>query len=165
MVKRVIHIVASVLIPLTLVYSCANMGMPKGGPKDKLPPVIVKSIPEANQVNFKDNKVRITFNEFVVPDELNTKFIVSPPTTKKPIFKTKGKTIIVDLNENLNQHYLFLDFKDGIVDNNERNKYKNLRLAFSTGPTLDTLRIVGFVRMLSPSSPQKLLYPSLQRHF
>ena len=156
MVKRVVHIVASVLIPLMLVYSCANMGMPKGGPKDKTPPVIVKSIPGANQLNYKDNKVRISFNEFVILDELNSKFIVSPPTTKKPLFKTKGKTIIVDLNEKLKPNTTYsLDFKDGIVDNNENNKYKNLRLAFSTGPTLDSLRIVGFVRDAFTLEPSK----------
>jgi len=130
-----------------LVYSCANMGMPKGGPKDKTPPVIVKSTPEFNQLNFKDNKIRITFNEFVIPEELNNKFIISPPTTKKPTFKTKGKSVIVDLNEKLQPNTTYsLDFKDGIVDNNEKNKYKNLRMAFSTGPELDSLRIVGFVR-------------------
>jgi hypothetical protein len=132
------------------------MGMPKGGPKDKTSPVIVKSIPEANQLNFKDNKVRITFDEFVVPEEMNEKFIVSPPTTKKPIFKTKGKTFIVDLNEKLRPNTTYsLDFKDGIVDNNEKNRYKNLRLAFSTGPTLDSLRIVGFVRDAFNLEPSK----------
>jgi len=158
-IKRVLPVFASVLILLVLLYSCANMGMPKGGPKDKLPPVIVKSIPEPNQTNFKENKIRITFNEFIVPDELNDKFIVSPPTTKKPIFKTKGKTFIVDLNEKLHPNTTYsLDFKDGIVDNNERNKYKNLRLAFSTGPQLDTLRIVGFVRDAFTLEPAKNCY-------
>ncbi|MCK9640563.1 MAG: Ig-like domain-containing protein [Prolixibacteraceae bacterium] len=156
MVKRFVHIVASVLVPLLLVYSCANMGMPKGGPKDKAAPFIVKSIPENNQLNFKDNKIRISFDEFVVPDEMNEKFIVSPPTTKKPIFKTKGKTFIVDLNEKLRPNTTYsLDFKDGIVDNNEKNRYKNLRLAFSTGPTLDSLRIVGFVRDAFTLEPSK----------
>jgi len=163
-IKRVLHVVASVLIPLVLVYSCANMGMPKGGPRDKQPPVIVKSIPEANQTNFKENKIRITFNEFVVADELNDKFIVSPPTTKKPSFKTKGKTFIVDLGEKLHPNTTYsLDFKDGIVDNNEKNKYKNLRLAFSTGPDLDTLRIVGFVRDAFTLEPAKNCYVLLYK--
>ena len=156
MVKKILYIVASALIPMVLIYSCANMGMPKGGPKDKTPPVIVKSIPEFNQRNYKGNKVQITFDEFVIPDELNDKFIVSPPTTKKPIFRTKGKTFIVDLNEKLHPNTTYsLDFKDGIVDNNEKNKYKNLRMAFSTGPNLDSLRIVGFVRDAFTLEPAK----------
>ena len=164
LVKRILQNIVSLSIPIVLIYSCANMGMPKGGPKDKTPPIIVKSIPEQNQLNFKDNKVRITFNEFVVPEDLNEKFIVSPPTTKKPIFKTKGKTIIVDLNEKLLPNTTYsLDFKDGIVDNNERNKYKNLRLAFSTGSNLDTLRIVGFVRDAFTLEPSKNCYVLLYK--
>lgn len=162
--KRVLHIVVAVLIPVALVYSCANMGMPKGGPKDKSAPVIVKSDPEPNQLNFAETKIRITFNEFIVPDELNEKFIVSPPTTKKPIFRTKGKTFIVDLNEKLLPNTTYsLDFKDGIVDNNEKNKYKDLRLAFSTGSSLDTLRIVGFVRDAFRLEPMKGCYVLLYR--
>ncbi len=158
-IKRILYNFISVLILLVLVYSCANMGMPRGGPKDKVPPVIVKSIPEFNQLNFKDTKVRITFNEFVVPDALNDKFIISPPTTKRPIFRTKGKTFIVDLNEKLKPNTTYsLDFKDGIVDNNEQNKFKNLRMAFSTGPDLDTLRIVGFVRDALTLEPSKSCY-------
>ncbi|HEY5511465.1 MAG TPA: Ig-like domain-containing protein [Prolixibacteraceae bacterium] len=161
-IKRSLQNIVSVFIVIVLIVSCANMGMPKGGPKDKVPPIIVRSIPEQNQLNFKDTKIRITFNKFVVPDDLNDKFIVSPPTTKKPIFRTKGKTFIVDLNEKLLPNTTYsLDFKDGIVDNNEKNRYRNLRLAFSTGPNLDTMRIVGFVRdafTLEPSKCFVLLY-------
>lgn len=156
MVKRILKTVTSLLIPLAFIYSCANMGMPKGGPKDKTPPVIVKSIPEPNQLNFKESKIRITFDEFVVPEEMNDKFIVSPPTSKRPTFKTKGKTFMVDLNEKLLPNTTYsLDFKDGIVDNNEQNKYRDLRLAFSTGSHLDTLRIVGFVRDAFTLEPAK----------
>jgi hypothetical protein len=164
LVKRILHKVVAVVIPLVLIYSCANLGMPKGGPKDKTAPVIVKSVPEFNQLNYKDNKIKITFDEFVVPDELNDKFIVSPPTTKKPLFKTKGKTFIVDLNEKLLPNTTYsLDFKDGIVDNNEKNKYKDLRMAFSTGPELDTLRIVGFVRDAFTLEPAKGRYIMLYK--
>ena len=122
MANRIINNVFFVFTVI-LVYSCANMGMPKGGPKDKTPPVIVKSTPEFNQLNFKDNKIKITFNEFVIPEDLNNKFIISPPTKKKPSFRTKGKSVIVDLNEKLLPNTTYsLDFKDGIVDNNEKNK-------------------------------------------
>jgi hypothetical protein len=39
-----------------------------------------------------------------------------------------------------------LDFKNSVADNNEKNKLKNLRFLFSTGPRLDTLRVAGYVR-------------------
>lgn len=121
--------------------------MPSGGLKDTIPPFVVRSVPSFDQVNFSDQKIRLTFNEFVINEGLNEKFVVSPPITKKPVLRTKGKSLIIDLNEKLKPNTTYsLDFKDGISDNNERNPLKGLRLAFSTGPQLDSLRIVGFVK-------------------
>jgi hypothetical protein len=131
---------------LTFYSSCANMGIPSGGLKDTIPPMVVHSIPINDQTNFKDKKIQITFNELIKLEGLNEKFVVSPPISKRPIFRMKGKTLIVDLNEPLKQNTTYsLDFKDGIVDNNEGNRLKKLRLAFSTGPQIDSLRIVGYV--------------------
>ena len=121
--------------------------MPSGGLKDTIPPFVIKSTPSFDQTNFNEQKVRLYFNEFVVVEGMNEKFVVSPPTSKKPIFRTKGKSIIIDLNDKLKPNTTYsLDFKDGISDNNEHNPLKDLRLAFSTGSHIDSLRIVGFVK-------------------
>jgi len=145
--NKILFLVVIVIGYLSFFTSCANIGMPSGGLKDSIPPVIVKSIPTFDQRNYKDQKVRITFNEFVIVEGLNEKFVVSPPTTKKPIIRTKGKTLIIDLNEKLKPNTTYsLDFKDGVSDNNERNPLKSLRLAFSTGPDFDSLRVVGFIK-------------------
>lgn len=147
MANKILFLVIIVIGYLSFFTSCANIGMPSGGLKDSIPPVIVKSIPTFDQRNYKDQKVRITFNEFVIVEGLNEKFVVSPPTTKKPIIRTKGKTLIIDLNEKLKPNTTYsLDFKDGVSDNNERNPLKSLRLAFATGPDFDSLRVVGFIK-------------------
>lgn len=147
MANKIILLAIIVIGYLSFFTSCANIGMPSGGLKDSIPPVVVHSIPAFNQTNFSDQRIRLTFNEFVIVEGLNEKFVVSPPTTKKPIFRTKGKTLIVDLNEKLKPNTTYsLDFKDGVSDNNERNPLRNLRLAFSTGPQLDSLRVVGFIK-------------------
>ena len=147
MANRILYLVIIVVGYLSFFTSCANIGMPSGGLKDTIPPFIVRSVPAFDQINYTDQKIRLTFNEFVIVEGLSEKFVVSPPTTKKPVFRSKGKTLTIDLNEKLKPNTTYsLDFKDGISDNNERNPLKNLRLAFSTGPQLDTLRIVGFVK-------------------
>jgi hypothetical protein len=141
---------------LTFYSSCANIGMPSGGLKDTIPPVVVRSIPANNQINFKDNVIKVTFNELVKNQGLNEKFVVSPPVSKRPVFRMKGKTLIVELNDKLKQNTTYsLDFKDGIVDNNEGNRLRDLRLAFSTGPQVDSLRIVGFVKDAFNLEPAK----------
>ena len=132
---------------LTFFSSCANIGMPSGGIRDTIPPAVVKSIPFNNQTNFNKKEIRITFNELIRLENINQKFVVSPPVSKRPIFRMKGRELIANLNDTLKKNTTYsLDFKDAVVDNNEGNIYPDLRLAFSTGPVLDSLRVVGFVK-------------------
>ena len=164
MANKILLLVIIVIVYFSFFTSCANIGMPSGGLKDTIPPVVVRSIPAAEQTNFTDQKIRLTFNEFVIVEGLNEKFVVSPPLSKKPLFRTKGKSVVVDLNEKLKPNTTYsLDFKDGISDNNERNPLRNLRLAFSTGSQFDTLRIVGFVKEAFSLEPIPNTYIMLYR--
>lgn len=131
---------------IVIVSSCANQGMPTGGPKDTIPPVLVGTQPEYKSLNFKGNEVRLTFNEFIIPDQVSEMLVVSPPLEKRPVILTKSKTLIVRFNEDLRDSVTYsLDFKNSIVDNNERNPMENLRFLFSTYNQLDTFRVAGKV--------------------
>lgn len=163
--KKTLLLVAMGIIGyLTFFSSCANIGMPSGGLKDTIPPVVLKSIPANNQVNYKSKEVRITFNELIKMDGISEKFVVSPPVSKRPVFRMKGRTLIVDLNDTLHKNTTYsLDFKDAIADNNEGNRLPKFRLAFSTGPIIDSLRVVGFVKdafNLEPSVNSIILFYS-----
>ncbi len=132
---------------LVFTTSCANTGMPTGGPKDTIPPVLVSTVPKYLATNYKHPEIRLTFNEYVVYDELSQKLVVSPPMKKRPTFKSKSKTLIVEFKEKLKDSTTYsLDFKDAVADNNEKNPYEDLRFAFSTGPTIDTLQVAGYVK-------------------
>ncbi len=146
--KKTLLLAAVVVIGyLTFFTSCANIGMPSGGLKDTIPPVMVRSVPGNNQVNYKSKEIRVTFNELIKMEGINEKFVVSPPVSKRPVFRMKGRTLIVDLNDTLRKNTTYsLDFKDAISDNNEGNRMPEFRLAFSTGPVVDSLRVVGFVK-------------------
>ena len=50
---------------ITFYTSCANIGVPSGGLKDTIPPVVLKSIPANNQINIKDNEIKVTFDELI----------------------------------------------------------------------------------------------------
>lgn len=132
---------------LAFFTSCANVGTPTGGPKDSIPPVLVSTIPEYLATNYKGEEVRLTFDEYVIYTELSQKLVVSPPMKKKPLFKSKGKTLIVEFREKLKDSTTYsLDFKDAVADNNEKNPYEDLRFAFSTGGHIDTLQVGGYVK-------------------
>ncbi|MFV0593546.1 MAG: Ig-like domain-containing domain [Draconibacterium sp.] len=131
---------------VVVISSCANIGMPEGGPRDSVPPVLLETNPNLRELNYKGKDVRFTFNEYIMPDEISESLVISPPLKKRPIIRTKSKTLIVQFNEELKDSATYsLDFKNSIVDNNEKNPMENLRFSFSTGPVYDSLRVAGRV--------------------
>lgn len=138
--------IVAVLTWVVIISSCANIGMPSGGPKDTIPPVLESTDPELRALNYKENDVRFTFNEYINTDEISETLVISPPLSKRPTIRTKSKTLIIQFNEDLEDSVTYsLDFKNSLVDNNEKNPIENMRFLFSTGPELDTLRIAGQV--------------------
>ena len=132
---------------LVFTTSCANPGVPVGGAKDTISPVVIKTLPEFNGRNYNGTTVSLTFNEFVISSELRDQLVVSPPLKKQPTIRSKSKTLIIDLGENLKENTTYsLDFKDAIVDNNEKNPLEDFRFSFSTGPDFDSLMIGGYVK-------------------
>ncbi|MGZ2370889.1 Ig-like domain-containing domain [Ancylomarina sp. YFZ004] len=128
----------------SLIYSCANMGYPVGGPKDEESPVVEKTTPPNFSTEVEGGKVNIYFNEFVQLKEINEKFVVSPPLDRKPTVNLRGESIYVDMGDSLKPNTTYtLDFADGIADFNEGNPLDNFQYVFSTGKELDSLSIQG----------------------
>lgn len=139
-------VIVAALAWVVVVSSCANLGMPTGGPKDTIPPVLVETSPKFAALNFKGHDVRFTFNEYINTEDISENLVVSPPLTERPTIRTKSKSLIIGFNEDLKDSTTYsLDFKNSVADNNEKNPYKNLRFSFSTGPVYDSLRIAGRV--------------------
>ena len=129
---------------IVIVSSCANQGMPMGGPQDSIPPILLGTSPEFKELNFTGNKVQLTFDEYIISTDVSEMLVISPPLTKRPTIRTKGKTLIVQFNEELMDSTTYsLDFKNSIADNNEKNPYKSMRFSFSTGDIYDSLRVAG----------------------
>lgn len=143
--KRVTYLIAALALAL-LVGACASIGSPEGGPRDYTPPVVTKSSPAPNSLNFKGNKVTINFDEVVTLQDQQKKVIVSPAQTTAPTIKALGKRVTVELNDTLLPNTTYtIDFSDAIQDNNEGNRLDNYSFAFSTGDNIDTLAISGIV--------------------
>ena len=128
------------------ISACAKISIPSGGLRDKLPPVVIKSSPESGAKNFRDKSLEISFNEYVVLDNINEKFMVSPPMKKKPRVFIKGKNVNIEFNNELKDSttYTFY-FQDAIKDLNEGNIIENYQFVFSTGPVIDSLSVTGNV--------------------
>lgn len=137
-------LIVAALAWIVIISSCANPGMPVGGPQDTIPPVLVKTEPVYRSVNFKGKDVKITFNEYITTEAISEALVISPPMIKKPVIRTKSKTLIIEFNEELKDSATYsLDFKNSIADNNEKNELENFRFSFSTGDVFDSLRVSG----------------------
>jgi len=132
---------------LVICWSCAQQGNPTGGPRDEDPPVVLESDPPNYSTQFKAKKIRITFDEFIVLDNVNQELIVSPPMEEKPEVKLRKKTMIVEFEEDLkaNTTYTF-NFGDAIKDLHEGNKLQNFEYVFSTGDVLDSMSVKGTLK-------------------
>lgn len=139
-----------------LVYACASIGTPDGGPYDEDPPVLLKCSPELYATNNKQKRISLTFDEFVQLENANEKVVVSPPQIETPEIKTNGKRVEVRLLDSLRANTTYtIDFSDAIVDNNEGNPLGDFAFAFSTGETIDTLQVSGTVLDASNLEPIK----------
>ncbi len=154
------------LIPAILaVIGCAKIGSPSGGPKDREAPVIIRSIPENGAVNFREKEISVGFNEYVVLDKINEKFMVSPPMNIKPRVFTRGKSVRIGFDEDLRDSttYTFY-FQDAIRDLNEGNAINNYQFVFSTGPFIDSLSVTGNVYTALSLDPPENTLVMLYRH-
>ena len=65
MISRKFTYVLLACLSSIMLYSCANIGTPEGGPRDYTPPVLLKCSPANGSKNFKGNKLELTFDEIV----------------------------------------------------------------------------------------------------
>ena len=163
-----IKFIIPLIILIFILSSCAKRGTPDGGKKDESPPEVLKTLPENNSVLFKDNRVRIYFDEYIKLEDLNSQLVVSPPIEKNKysIFPQGGasKYIDIEINETFadSTTYVF-NFGQSIIDNNEGNELPFYKYAFSTGAYIDSLEFDGLINDSYSSKTEKLitamLYP------
>lgn len=142
------HRLAWVLSSLCLLLTgCANRGIgPQGGPKDTIPPVVVKETPANGSNHFKDKKIEILFNEYLQLDNVQANLLVSPPQQVPPDVKAQGKKVVIIMQEDLIDSTTYtLDFGNAICDYTEKNPIRGYQYAFTTGDRIDSLEVYGQV--------------------
>lgn len=140
--RLIIH--SSWLIAL-LLSACANRGIgPQGGPRDSIPPVVVKSTPLNGTLGYREPKIEITFDEYILLDNPSDNVMISPPQQHPADIRAIGKKIRVEFKEEMLDSTTYtIDFGNAIQDNNEKNKMKDYTFSFTTNGPIDSLEIYG----------------------
>ncbi len=148
---------------------CAQLGSPYGGPVDKDPPVVIKTKPPQNSVNFEPkDKIVIYFDEFVQLKDVYQEMMVSPPIEGNPIPVLRGRAIQVDIprEAEFDSTTYTISFGNAIADNNEGNVLENYQYIFSLKGYIDSMNVEGKVVSAFDHQPDKermlvMLYANL----
>lgn len=147
--KQLLGICFLLAIMLSMLQ-CAQRGSPSGGPKDVAPPVLLRTEPENLTINFKAEKIRLYFDEYIKLQDPQNQLIVSPPLKYNPEIRPQGtasKYIEITIKDTLQKNTTYtINFGQSIVDNNEGNANSFLSYVFSTGDYIDSLTLSGAVK-------------------
>lgn len=146
------------------ITGCANIVPPAGGPKDTLPPVLLRVNPRDSSLRFSADRVSFSFDEYVELDNVQQNLIVSPIPQNMPTVTRKLNTLSVKLRDSLQPNTTYsLNFGNSIKDVNEGNVMKNFTYVFSTGSYIDSLRFSGKVLLAETGGIDTTLTVMLHR--
>jgi len=126
------------------IFSCARQSSPTGGPKDTIPPVLVRSIPPNEAIHFNAKEIQLMFSEDVILNAPKEQLIVTPTIGKDYKLTYRKNTVTLQLEDPLEDSTTYtFNFRETVQDITEKNPVRNLTLAYSTGDYIDSLSIEG----------------------
>lgn len=144
---------------------CAQIGMPTGGPRDTIPPVLLKSVPPNRSLHFTGKSATFTFDEYVHLQDVQKNLLVNPVPKITPNTTFKLKTVSIKIRDTLqpNTTYSF-EFGDAIQDVDENNPLHHFTYVFSTGSYIDSMELQGKVIMAETGKPDSTLLVLLYKN-
>lgn len=147
-------LVVSATAVFLMLYSCATTVPPTGGPKDTIPPTLIRSNPANNQTNVTGNQVTLEFTETVILKEPKEEIIIIPSPGKDVNYLFRKNTVTVQTKKPFEKDVTYsIAFRQAVRDITEGNPVEDLRLAFSTGPFIDSLQLYGSAENLPDGTP------------
>lgn len=145
---------------------CANIVPPTGGPRDSLPPTLLRVTPNDSTRNFTGKKIVFEFDEFIAqPDNLQENLLVSPVPKLPPSVVSKLRTLTVTIRDTLEENTTYaINFGKAIKDINEGNILNDFTYVFSTGSGIDSLTVSGKVIIAETGKTDSTLIAVLHRN-
>ncbi len=137
----------SLLIALCLLWSCAKMAAPPGGPEDKIGPFVVSHDPSADATNVARRLVaRIEFSEPVNRTSVESSLFLSPDPRQRLRYRWRGNVLELIYLDPLDENRTYVITVGAQAKDIRGNPAgQPSTIAFSTGPQIDRGRIDGWV--------------------
>jgi hypothetical protein len=159
-------LVFSIIIFLSIISGpgCANIVPPLGGPRDSIPPVLIKVTPADSSRNFGGGRINFTFDEYIDIDNFEQNSIISPIPKSMPHPTRKLNTLSLKLRDSLEPNTTYtINFGKSIKDVNEGNIMQDFTYIFSTGLHIDSLTFGGHVILAETGKVDTTLLVLLHR--
>jgi uncharacterized protein (DUF2141 family) len=142
------------LIFLPILYSCANIQPPTGGPQDNTPPKLESSAPADRTLNFKGKEIILKFNENITANNMQEQLQITPAVESPYKVKIHKKEVSVLFEKDFEPNTTYtLNFRNAIQDITEKNKANNIVISFSTGAYMDSIQLSGNVLDIKTNLP------------
>jgi len=129
-----------------LLQQCAKQTAPTGGAKDETPPTLIRSYPAHKATNIKGKEILLAFDELIQLNNPREQLIITPGIGKKFEARAKKNKVVLTLNSELKDSTTYtFNFRESVQDITEKNPAK-IKLAFSTGPYVDSLNVTGTIK-------------------
>ncbi len=133
------------LLILAIIYSCAVMEPPTGGPEDKTPPEIVETVPAANSAGVKRTQnIQIVFSEKLDSESFRKRIIFYPEIPFKKIDVSDNR-LEIEFEGLLPETTISFYLKKGYMDNHNVKVEKSSFFYFSTADSLEKGLISGHI--------------------
>jgi methionine-rich copper-binding protein CopC len=140
-------ILLTILI-LTFIYlNCAEVVSPPGGEEDKTPPILLESVPANGAVNVPlSDRIVLYFSEAVAEPSREAPIYLSPRQRENPKIKWKSDRVIIELPDSFKTDQTYILSITPIITDLHNNKLdSSIIIAFSTGATIDSGAVAGYV--------------------
>ena len=87
-----------------ILFSCASVKAPQGGPLDLNPPVLESTTPSVLTGLQKNQKIILSFNEFIKEESLKNAIEIFPSVDEKIDYEYQGKNIVITLPSSLDKN-------------------------------------------------------------
>ncbi len=124
---------------LFLIASCGQIGTISGGPKDDIAPQITSSNLDDKQLNFQEQSVNITFDEYIELNKPNEQIVLVPADAKLSS-KLSKKTLAISFENSLATNTTYTLYLNGAVKDVTEGNDSLMKFTFSTGKQMDSLR-------------------------
>ena len=146
---------------LLVLFSCASVKAPQGGPLDSDPPKLKSTTPAILTNLNQGQQITLSFNEFIKEESLKNAIELFPTVNQKIDFEYYGKEIIITLPSNLDKEKTYvISLNSNLSDEQNVKLNENIVIPISLSNSINQAAIKGKI-FGSYSNPSILLWKGI----